>query len=961
MNVVDTSNEFIKRHVGPTEEETKKMLAAAGATRLEELIDQTIPETIRLKEPPTLPEPISEAAWLDHIRAVAEKNVLSKTHIGMGWYPTITPPAIQRAILENPGWYTSYTPYQAEISQGRLEAMMNFQTATAELTGLPIANASLLDESTAVAEAMIMFYGKSKNKKATKFFVDADVFPQTLATLESRAEPRGLDLVVGDYRAAKLDESFFGAFVQYPSGTGAINDHREFVERAHEAKVFVCFAADPLSLAILAPPGSFGADAVVGSSQRFGVPLGFGGPSAAFFATTDAFKRNVPGRIIGLSKDSAGNPAYRMALQTREQHIRREKATSNICTAQALLASMAGMYAVYHGPEGLRAIAERTHLLARALDKGVRALGFEQVNERYFDTLQIKTGDEATRDKIIATARKRLIDLRAFEDDRVGVSMSEVDTPSDVAALVEVFADAVGKKIEMSADSALAGLDRVLRPEDRRDDEYMSQGVFKNYRSETELMRYAKRLENKDLSLTRTMIPLGSCTMKLNAASQLFSITLPKIAGIHPFAPEERWRGYREIIDELGAALAELTELPGVSFMPNSGAQGEFAGLSLIRAYHRSRGEERRNVALIPASAHGTNPASAVMAGMEVVVVKTDENGNIDLDDLREKAEARKDTLAAAMITYPSTHGVFERNILDVTKTVHDNGGQVYLDGANMNAMTGLSSIAAIGGDVCHLNLHKTFAIPHGGGGPGEGPICCAEHLKPFLPTHPVVKTGGERGVPAVAAAPFGSASILPISLGYIKTLGTAGLTRATQYAVLNANYIKAKLKDKYDVLYTGKNDRVAHELIFDMREFKRTANLEVEDFAKRLIDYGFHAPTVSFPVPGSLMVEPTESESLAELDRFVEAMSLIREEAREIEEGKADNEDNLLKRAPHTAETVIDGEWTRPYDKVRAVYPTDDARKNKYWVPVGRIDNAYGDRNLVCSCDPTSAYEEVD
>jgi glycine dehydrogenase len=958
---MDTSPEFIKRHVGPTEEETKRMLEAVGATSLEELIDQTIPESIRLKEPPHLPEPITEAAWLDYIRGVAEKNVVAKSYIGMGWYPTITPPAIQRAILENPGWYTSYTPYQAEISQGRLEAMMNFQTATAELTGLPIANASLLDEATAVAEAMIMFYGKSKNKTAKKFFVDADVFPQTIATLESRAEPRGLELVVGNYRDAEFDDGYFGAFVQYPSGTGAINDHREFVERARAAKVFVCIAADLLSLAILTPPGKLGADAVVGSSQRFGVPPGFGGPSAAFFATTDAFKRNVPGRIIGLSKDSAGKPAYRMALQTREQHIRREKATSNICTAQALLASIAGMYAVYHGPEGLRAIAERTHSLARALDKGVRELGFEQLNDRYFDTLQIKTGDAPTRDAVLETAWNRGINLRKFEDDRVGVSMSEVDTPSDVAALLDVFADAVGKRVGKSADALLADADEVLRPEDRRDDDYMSQGVFRNFRSETELMRYAKRLENKDLSLTRTMIPLGSCTMKLNAASQLFSVTLPGIAGLHPYAPEEQWRGYREIIDELGAALAELTGLPGVSFMPNSGAQGEFAGLSLIRAYHRSRGEEARDVALIPASAHGTNPASAVMAGMKVVVVKTDENGNIDLDDLREKAEARKDTLAAAMITYPSTHGVFESNILDVTKIVHDNGGQVYLDGANMNAMTGLSSIAAIGGDVCHLNLHKTFAIPHGGGGPGEGPICCAEHLKPFLPTHPVVKTGGEQGVPAVAAAPFGSASILPISLGYVKTLGTPGLTRATQYAVLNANYIKAKLKNKYEVLYTGKNDRVAHELIFDMREFKRSANLEVEDFAKRLIDYGFHAPTVSFPVPGSLMVEPTESESLAELDRFVEAMSRIREEAREIEEGKADKEDNLLKRAPHIAETVIVGEWDRPYDKVRAVFPTDDARANKYWVPVGRIDNAYGDRNLVCSCDPTSAYEEIE
>lgn len=951
MTTLKHYDEFVNRHIGPREDETAEMLKTLNVSSLDELIGQTIPDHIRLKEPLKLSEPMSEYAFLNYIRELASKNHIAKSYIGMGYYPAILPPVILRNIFENPAWYTQYTPYQAEIAQGRLEALINFQTAVADLTGLPLANASLLDEGTAAAEAMLMFLGSTKKKGALRFFVDEHTFPQTIAVLHTRALPKGIELVIGDFQTFTPDDSYFGAFVQYPDNSGSINSIQAKIAACNATKTFVCVASDLLALALITPPGEFGADVVVGNSQRFGVPMGFGGPHAGFFAAKEEFARMIPGRIIGASVDVKGAPAYRMALQTREQHIKREKATSNICTAQVLLAILAGMYAVYHGQEGIRKIALFVHSLTRSLDSMLQALGLLQLNKEYFDTLRI-TCDSVTSAKIRSAAEPKRMNFRYFENGDIGISLSEVHTESDVAEIVALFAEVLGK-------TAITPSFMVSEPAQnlKRTSAYLTHPVFQMYHSETDLMRYIKSLERKDLSLVHSMIALGSCTMKLNAAAEMLAVTYPRFAHIHPFAPAHQTEGYLTLIKDLEDALSEITGFAGVSMQPNSGAQGEYAGLMVIREYQLRRGETNRTVCLIPSSAHGTNPASAVMAGMKVVVVACDEMGNIDMHDLRKKAEEHKDTLCALMVTYPSTHGVYEESIIEVCEIIHQYGGQVYMDGANMNAQVGLTSPGMIGADVCHLNLHKTFAIPHGGGGPGMGPICVREHLVPFLPTHPVVKVGGEQGFSAVSAAPYGSANVLIISLAYIKMLGESGLTRSTKYAILNANYMKEKLSPHYKTLYTNKNGRNAHEMIFDMREFKKTAGIEVEDIAKRLMDYGFHAPTVSFPVPGTLMVEPTESEPKAELDRFIDTMIAIRAEIREIEEGHADKEDNVLKNAPHTLETVIADDWKHSYTREKAAYPLPLLRKNKFWPSVSRINNAYGDRNLMCTCLPIEEY----
>jgi len=950
---------FPKRHIGPRERNLKEMLSAIGCDSLEELIDKTVPEPIRLKKSLDLHSSRSEHWYLRELEALAAKNKVYRSYIGMGYYNTVVPPAIQRNVLENPGWYTAYTPYQSEIAQGRLEALLNFQTMVMDLTAMEIANASLLDEATAAAEAMSMFYAtrsrEAKKAGANRFFISENCYPQTIDLMKTRSEPMGIELIIGNHEDFNMTEAFFGALLQYPDGIGEVVDYRNFVDRAHEIGAKVVVATDLMSLALLTPPGEWGADAVVGNSQRFGVPMGFGGPHAAFFATKDEFKRHIPGRIIGVSEDRHGEPAYRLALQTREQHIRRDKATSNICTAQALLAVMASMYAVYHGPEGIKIIAEGIHQRTARLASELKTLGYEVKNKVFFDTLYIALPDGVTKVGIQEIAEEKEINLRYFNSNRVGISLDETISRSDFQDIYDIFrlaAEAPAKEIPIDVDSPIQGFFKRKSP-------YLQHPVFKLYHSETELMRYLKRLENKDLSLTHSMISLGSCTMKLNAASELMPITWPEWANIHPFAPESQTSGYREMFEELKRALIEITGLAGVSLQPNSGAQGEYSGLMVIRNYHISRGEGHRNVVIIPESAHGTNPASAVMAGKKVVVVKCDDQGNIDVDDLKKKAEENAENLSALMITYPSTHGVFEESVVEINEVIHQNGGQVYMDGANMNAQVGLTNPGIIGADVCHLNLHKTFAIPHGGGGPGMGPICVARHLVPFLPGHsvsPVV--GGFNNISAVSAAPYGSALILLISYGYIRMLGRDGVTDATRYAILNANYIKARLEKAYDILYKGKNDTVAHEMVVDCRPFKAKANIEVQDIAKRLIDFGFHAPTVSWPVAGTLMIEPTESESKAELDRFCEAMLEIRKEIDEIEQGIYPKDDNVLKMAPHTAIEVTADKWEHAYSREKAAYPLTYIRNAKFWAPVARVDNAAGDRHLVCSCPPLSEYK---
>jgi glycine dehydrogenase len=936
------------------------MLRAIGVPSLEALIEQTVPADIRLRTPLEMPAAENEFGYLKRLRTIGSRNKVARSYIGMGYYDCVTPSVILRNVFENPGWYTPYTPYQAEIAQGRLESLLNFQTVVKDLTAMDIATASLLDEGTAAAEAMAMFHRLQAKKAAageeSVFLVSSRVFPQTLDVLKGRAEPIGIRLEVGDPETLPMDRAF-GLLLQYPDDHGEVRDLRPIIEKAHAAGVLVAVATDLLALTLLTPPGEMGADAVVGNSQRFGVPLGYGGPHAAFFATREAFVRQAPGRIIGLSVDAKGRPALRMALQTREQHIRREKATSNICTAQALLANIAAFYAVYHGPRGLRAIAERIHNHARVVEDALLALGYRQSNGAYFDTLRIEAADVAA---IRKSAEAALINFR-YDGNAIGISFDETTTLDDVREIIELFA-AAKREVGTPIFKAAAGGFVLKAPASlRRTSEYLTHPVFSSYHSETKMMRYIRSLERKDVGLDTSMIPLGSCTMKLNAATEMIPVSWPDFSRMHPFAPLEQARGYSQIFDELERALCRITGFAAVSLQPNSGAQGELAGLMTIRAYHRDRGDAKRNVVLIPSSAHGTNPASAAMAGLKVVVTRCDSNGNIELGDLRAKAEQYKDTLAALMVTYPSTHGVFEEDIREICRIVHEHGGQVYMDGANMNAQVGLTSPAAIGADVCHLNLHKTFAIPHGGGGPGMGPIGVAKHLVPYLPGHPVVKVGGDKSIHAISAAPWGSASILLISYGYIRMLGAEGMTEATRAAILNANYLKARLQGHYDVLYANHNGRVAHEMIFDLRPFKHAAGASVDesDVAKRLMDYGFHAPTVSFPVAGTMMIEPTESESKDELDRFCDALVAIREEIQEVMDGRADAKNNLLKNAPHTAEEVGSDSWSHPYSRERAAYPLPWVRGNKFWPAVARIDNPYGDRNLVCACPPVEAYAE--
>jgi len=945
---------FQSRHIGPDAEAQDSMLSVIGLPTLDALIDQTIPQGIRFSERLNLPPAETEAAYLRRLRGVAAKNRVARSFIGMGYYDCHTPAVILRNVFENPGWYTPYTPYQAEIAQGRLESLLNFQTMVRDLTGMEIASASLLDEGTAAAEAMTMFHRLNTKKapagRESVFLVSSRTFSQTIDVLKGRAAPLDIRIEIGEPEAMPVDDAF-GLLLQYPDDHGEVRDLRAIIEKAHAAGVLVAVASDLMALTLLVPPGEMGADAVVGNSQRFGVPLGYGGPHAAFFATRESFVRQAPGRIIGVSIDAGGKRAYRMALATREQHIRREKATSNICTAQALLANMAAMYAVFHGPKGLRAIGERIHSLARALDDSLTAAGLRQTNAAYFDTLRIE-GANASAARTAAEASG--LNLRYRSDGAIGISVDETTTIDDVTEIVRAFTGGTkplfraGVPFTMKAPIPL-----------RRTSAYLTHPIFNSHHSETAMMRYIRSLERKDVGLDTSMIPLGSCTMKLNAAAEMLPVTWPEFGRMHPFAPTDQAAGYADVFRDLEAALCEITGFAAISLQPNSGAQGEFTGLMAIRAYHRDRGQAGRDVVLIPASAHGTNPASATMAGLRVVVVACDSHGYVELDDLRAKAQQYHDSLAALMVTYPSTYGIFEERIREICAIVHDHGGQVYMDGANMNAQVGLTSPAAIGADVCHLNLHKTFAIPHGGGGPGMGPIGVAEHLVPYLPGHPIVKVGGAKAIPAVASAPWGSASILLISHGYMRMLGAAGMTDATRVAILSANYIKARLESHYDVLYANRNGRVAHELIFDLRPFKHGAGgtIDEQDVAKRLMDYGFHAPTVSFPVAGTMMIEPTESEPKGELDRFCDALISIRGEIQAVLDGRADPKDNVLKNAPHTAEAVTADEWTHPYSREDAAYPLPFVRANKVWPAVARIDNPYGDRNLICACPPTEAY----
>ena len=951
------ADSFVHRHVGPDPRDVSSMLGTLGYSSLDELIDRTIPERIRFRRALDLPKGMTEPEVLAHFRAIAAKNQVFRSFIGMGYSDCITPPVIQRNVIENPGWYTAYTPYQAEIAQGRLEALLNFQTMVIDLTGVEIANASLLDEATAAAEAMTMSYAIKGKPGKEVFLVASECHPQTIEVVRTRAGVRDITVRVSSYADFEIGPDVFGVLVQYPTTDGAVLDYSRTCEQAHSADALVTVAADLLSLVLLTPPGEWGADIVVGNTQRFGVPLGYGGPHAAFFATRDEFKRQIPGRIIGVSRDADGKPALRMALQTREQHIRREKATSNVCTAQVLLAVVASMFAVYHGPQGLTRIARRVHGLTGALAEGLRRLGFSLAHEDFFDTLHVQLGNRKA-DPILDEARRRRINLRPA-DGGIVIALDETVTEADISELLLAFNG--GKSIDFSVDDVIAVGDTRYDERFKRTTPFMTHPVFNKHHAETEMLRYMNRLQSRDLSLVHSMIPLGSCTMKLNATAEMMPITWPGFAKIHPFAPVEQTQGYQQLFNELESALAEITGFAAVSLQPNAGSQGEYAGLLAIDAYHSSRNEAHRNVCLIPQSAHGTNPASAVMAGMKVVVVKTDENGNIQVDDLRAKAEAHAKDLAALMVTYPSTHGVFEESIVEICEIVHRNGGQVYMDGANMNAMVGLCRPGDIGADVCHLNLHKTFCIPHGGGGPGMGPIGVATHLVPFLPGHPVISQENRDAVGPVSAAPWGSASILPISHAYIRLMGSEGLEYATKIAILNANYIAKRLEPHFPVLYKGAHGMVAHECIVDTRVVKQSSGIEVEDIAKRLMDYGFHAPTVSFPVPGTLMIEPTESEPREELDRFCDAMIAIREEIREVETGEADRVDNVLKNAPHPLGRVTSTVWTHLYSRERAAFPASWSRESKFWPAVARVESAYGDRNLVCSCLPTDSYAEAE
>lgn len=959
MNLIEQqSKEFQSRHIGTSESEMNEMLHLTGEKNLDELVDKTIPSNIKNQSSMQLPASMSEAAYLQHIMEVGQKNIVAKNFIGQGYYGTHTPSVILRNIFENPGWYTQYTPYQAEIAQGRLESLLNFQTMVTDLTGLPIANASLLDEATAAAEAMTMFFNflnKQDHIERPKFFVDEDCFPQTLDVLITRALPVGIEIVVGKAASANIDNSYFGALVQYPNNIGGLVNHKEFIDKVHAVGAYVVMTTDLLALTLIASPGELGADVACGSAQRFGVPLGYGGPHAAFFATKDEFKRNIPGRIIGISIDAHGNRALRMALQTREQHIKREKATSNICTAQALLSNMAAMYAVYHGPSGLKKIATRTSMLAKTAAEAIKSKGFQLASESFFDTIAVRTNDA---ERIFSAAAKRNINFRKISADTLGISFDETSTPSDVLDILQCFDENSTAAIALSENELLSNIPTALT----RTSPYLLHPVFNSHHSESKMMRYIKSLENKDLSLNTSMISLGSCTMKLNAASEMMPLSWACWSSIHPFAPLHQTKGYQQIIDELSAYLSEITGFDACSLQPNSGAQGEYAGLLTIREYHLSRGDHQRNVMLIPISAHGTNPASAVMSGMKVVVVKALDNGYIDVDDFREKAEQYSETLAGTMITYPSTYGIFEETVKEITDIVHQHGGQVYMDGANMNAQVGLTSPGLIGADVCHLNLHKTFAIPHGGGGPGMGPICVKSHLAPFLPGHTFNNNQSldvNKGNVAVSAAPYGSASILLISYGYIRMLGEQGLKDATAFAILNANFMRARLQKHYDILYLGSNNTCAHEFIVDLRPFKKTADIEAEDVAKRLMDYGFHAPTLSFPVPGTIMIEPTESEDKQELDRFCDALISIRHEIKEIEDGKVEKQNNLLKNAPHTQYVIISSDWDKKYSREQAAFPLPYLKSNKFWPSISRVNNTYGDRNLVCTCEPVSSYAE--
>ncbi len=954
---IDPERRFVHRHIGPSVDDQAAMLDTLGLSSLDELVGQTVPSSIRFEGDLDLPEAMPEHLLLQRLRGIASRNRVLRSYIGAGYHGTLVPGVIQRNILENPGWYTQYTPYQAEIAQGRLEALLNFQTAVSDLTGLEIANASLLDEGTAAAEAMSMFAGETREDRDL-FFVSADCHPQTIEVVRTRARPLEIRVEVGDWSTFEPGNDCIGALLAYPATDGALHDYRAFAERVHEAGGFVAVTTDLLALALLAPPGEWGADVAVGNSQRFGVPMGYGGPHAAFMAAHDRFKRKIPGRIIGVSVDADGNRALRMALQTREQHIRREKATSNICTAQVLLAVMAGAYAVYHGPSGLRRIATRVHALASTLARGLEQMGHELVHRDFFDTLRVRpSAREAS--EVLEVALQLGINLRDFGDGTVGVALDETVVPTDVDDLFRAFNGGAAPAFDaqqIAASAEARGFPEALT----RTSEYLTHPVFHRYHSETEMLRYLHRLESRDLSLNTSMIPLGSCTMKLNATSEMVGITWPEFGGIHPFAPDDQAAGYRELIGELEAWLAEISGFQAVSLQPNSGAQGEYTGLLVIRAYHEDRGEEHRNVCLIPSSAHGTNPASAVMAGMRVVVVKVGDDGSIDMDDLKAKASEHADRLGAIMVTYPSTHGVFEEEIREVCDIVHAHGGLVYLDGANLNAQVGLARPGDFGADVCHINLHKTFAIPHGGGGPGMGPICVNEKLAPFLPGHPVVRVGGAKAIGPVSAAPWGSASILVISWAYIALLGRDGVRRASEIAILNANYMAERLAEHYEVLFRGRRGRVAHEFILDLRPFRKSAGVTEEDVAKRLQDYGFHSPTMSWPVIGTIMVEPTESESRAELDRFCDALISIRAEIEQIELGIADRDDNALKHAPHTATALLAGEWAHAYSREQAAYPAPWTREHKFWPSVRRVDNAYGDRNLVCTCPPIEEYEEA-
>ena len=953
-----STDHFADRHIGPSEQEIKEMLSKIGVESIDKLIQETIPENILLEKKLELESPVSEYEYLNQIRRIASENKVFRSFIGMGYYNTAVPPVIIRNILENPSWYTSYTPYQAEISQGRLEALLNFQTMVMSLTGMEIANASLLDEATAAAEAMIMMYNLRSRKAAkagiNKFFVDSNTFPQNIDVLITRAEPLGIELVIGEFEGFIQMDGFFGSIIQYPNAQGEIPDYREFVRKAHENEVLIGVIADIMSLVVLTPPGEWEADMVVGSTQRFGVPLGFGGPHAGYFASREKFKRNLPGRIIGVSVDRHGHTALRMALQTREQHIKRERATSNICTAQALLANMAGMYAVYHGSKGLRRIANHVHYSAVTLSEGLGELGYRNRNTSFFDTLNIELPDGVQIFDIQKLALENEINFHYIDKKHISISTDETISLNEINKIIEIFAEF--RTDNISKIEKLTDTNKLLNNYQRKSDILCGE-VFYKYRSETDLMRYIKMLERKDISLTHSMISLGSCTMKLNAASELMAFLWPEFSNIHPFVPKNQTKGYSILMEELKNDLKEITGFDDVSFQPNSGAAGEYAGLMVIRAYHLKRGDSNRNIVLIPASAHGTNPASAVMAGMNVVIVACDEKGNIDIEALKKLAVSHKDQLAGCMITYPSTHGVFEAEIKEMVDIIHDNGGQVYLDGANMNAQVGLTNPGKIGADVCHLNLHKTFAIPHGGGGPGVGPIAVAKHLSEFLPGHPLENSGGKSGIKAIASAPYGSASILTISHAYIKMLGEPGLSNSTKIAILNANYMAAELGSFYKILYSGEMGRVGHEMILDCREFKSLAGITEADIAKRLMDYGFHAPTLSFPVHGTLMVEPTESESKAELDRFIEALKGIYSEIMEIKDGKADAADNVLKNAPHTVNECSGDEWEHSYSRSRAGFPLSWIAENKFWPAVGRVDDAHGDRNLVCSCLPVEEY----